>query len=338
MIRKCLECGSEDIPYDSYLGEFVCNSCGLVDDSYNQERIPEKQDFTKNQGNKKFFSSNYKKDKKELGYILDSKERPYLKELFALENNLNDILSDWESIKEELGNFFHYNCQEDLVKTRDKRVFIWSLLISLINNRKLTKDLPEYKLALSSLFKVDKLTFKKSERMIDKLLIPESKLVNEYLNSSTDNIEWTTHVVNFEKIDPKFKGIYKKDFYQLFSKESRLIPHEEAGGEEIKNLIRVWEDDVSKSSIDLTKTFIQAKLSIDGKIGKKEGLLCACSYLICKENGFKPFPIPEWSKFFEISKSCLDKRLKELKETQVPPSDKLPPFELKITKKNNNSK
>ena len=338
MTKKCSECGSEDIPYDSYLGEFVCNSCGLVDDSYNQERIPEKQDFTKNQGNKKFFSSNYKKDKKKLGYSLNPKEKPYLNELFALENKLKEIFPDWKIIKEELGNFFYYNYQKDLVKTRDKRVFIWAILISLINNKKLLDDLPEYQLALSTLFEIDNTSFKKAEKMIDKLLTPESKIVNNYLNSLTKNIEWTTHVINFEEIDPKFKIIYKKDFYKLFSRESMLVPHEEVGGEEIKKGIRVREDEISKSSIDLAKTFILSNIDTYGKIGKKEGLLCACSYLICKQSNLRPFSIPRWASFFEISKSCLDKRLKELKETQVPHSDKLHPFELKIIKNSNNSK
>ncbi len=338
MVEKCSECGSEDIYYDSSLGDFVCNSCGIVDDSYNQEMIPEKKEFIKNKETIKFFNSNLKRDKTKLGYSLDSKERLYLKELFALENKLKDILSDWNSIKDELGDFFHYNYQEDLVKTKDKRIFIWAILISLINNRKLTNDLSEYSLALSTLFEVDKSSFKKAERMIDKLLIPESKLVNDYLNSLNKEVEWTTHVINFEEIDPNFKIIYKKDFHKLFSKESSLVPHEEAGGEEIKNRINLWESEICNASIELAKIFIQANLINENKIGKKEGLLGACSYLVCKENNLNPFPIPQWAEFFQISKSCFDKRLRELKETQVPYSDKQIPFELKIIKKENDFK
>ena len=29
-IKKCPECGSINITYDSHLGEVICNDCGLV--------------------------------------------------------------------------------------------------------------------------------------------------------------------------------------------------------------------------------------------------------------------------------------------------------------------
>ncbi len=341
MKDKCDNCKSINLSYDSALGELICNDCGLVmEENLVQELESEKRSVFRNKKIKRNFSSGYQRDKKKENYYQDSKIKEFLTEIYALENLLKEITGEeWESIKKKTMDFLKYNYENNLPKTMEKKVLIWAILISVfeteiihLENQNKLSESRKYKIALNTLSDQNQDLYQKAEKMRDKLLPIMAEIVNNKLNLEK-GIEWGTYIINLSKIDPKSKNINKKGLHKLFSKESMLVPHEEAGGEIIEKRIKLWEDEVCNAAVTAARMFIQAHLIADKEIGKKEGLLCACAYLVCKQSNLKPLPLDMWAQFFDISARCLDGRIKDIKETSVPETLQQPPMETKIQDK-----
>lgn len=333
MEKRCEECGSVNLVYDEYLGEFICNDCGIVmEENISQEQEYKKRTRQPNQSIKWNFSSGLQRDKEKENYQQDPQVKEFLREIYQLEFLLKETIGScgWEIIKGKMMDFLKYNYDNGLPKTREKRVLIWAILISIfeteIINLEKQDKMPEsrkYKIALEKLSNKEKETYDKSQRMRDKILPLIAKIIE-------DKTKYETYVIDLSRVDPKSKNISKKGLHELFSKESMLIPHQEAGGEIIQNRINIWERDVHNAAVEVARIFIQTILTNEKKIGKKEGLLCACAYLVCKQNNFKPLFLEKWAEFFEISNRCLKDRVKEIRNTLVPCSIQQPPLELQI--------
>lgn len=341
MEKSCEECGSLNLSYDGHRGELICNNCGRVmEENLTIEQEYERREKQPNHNIKRNFSAGYQRDKRNEGYKEDPKIKEFLREIYVLENLLKEIIGgEWENMKKKTMDFLKYNYENNLPKTRETKVLIWAILISAIETEVIHLEnqgrLPEsrkYKIALKSLFNKEANLYKKAEKMRDKLLPIMAKIIDNQLNVGKE-ISWETYVIDLSRIDPKSRNIGKKGFHKLFSKESMLVEHSEAGWEEIKNEINLRERNIHNMAVEIAKMFIQANLIKERKIGKKEGLLCACAYLVCKQHNFKPLPLEEWAKFFEVSERCLDDRIRDIKNTPVPNTRQQSPMETQIKNK-----
>ena len=191
MKDKCDECGSINLAYDEFKGELICNDCGLViEENITQEQTYEKRAIQPNQKIRRYFNSGYKKDKKEKNYYLNSKVKEYIREIYALENLLKEIIGkEWESIREKTMDFLKYNYENNFPKTMEKRVLIWAILISIfeteiihLENQNKLSESRKYKIALNTLSDQNQNLYQKAEKMRNKLLPIMAEIVNNKLN------------------------------------------------------------------------------------------------------------------------------------------------------------
>lgn len=341
MKERCDECGSINLAYDGDKGELICTDCGIVmQENISQEQEYERRRKQPNHNIRWNFSSGYQKDKKIEGYKEDPQMKEFLAEIYILESLLKGILEEeWETLKKKTVDFLRYNYDNNLPKTREKRALIWAIIISVfeteiinLENQNRSLEAKKYRIALEKLSDNDNSLYNRANVMRDKLLPIIKEIVQNNLNLG-EGIEWETHIIDLFRVDPKSKNIYKRGLHRLFSKESTLIPHQEAGGEIIQNRINIWERDVHNAAVEVARIFMRTILTNEKKIGKKEGLLCACAYLVCKQNDFKPLPLKKWAEFFGVSNRCLKDRVKEIKDTFVLHLIQQPPMELQVQDK-----
>ena len=117
--------------------------------------------------------------------------------------------------------------------------------------------------------------------------------------------------MDFDIIDPYWKNIYKEGFHLLFEKEQYPLSSKIAGK---------WVDEVAEAGFRVAEIYVKANAQktaskgIKPELSKKEGLICASCYFVCKHNSHNPVEQSKWAKFFGISERTFDNRHKELKD------------------------
>jgi len=340
---KCPECGIDNSSYEDVRGETICNNCGLViegDELFFRGKIPETEkdskesydgddtkDFSKEE---KYFNSGYKKDKKKLNFSIPRKTKENLDEIRNIENIIADLLP--EEVKEEILNQLNefvklnYQPNESLPQTREKKAVIWSIILAKLSNfqmkcREINNEegMLKSSSALKKLEENDPETYERANKLFSESLKKQANLFSEKI------LEQVFVPINIDVVDPSWKENYKKGFSFLFAKEQYFFSSSQS--------LR-WEDAVLEAGIKIALSYLKDQINIQlqqgvktPKLGKREGLICACCYLVCKNNDFNPRTQDEWAKFFNISPSTLEKAIKDLNESQIIPTIKLDSLE-----------
>ncbi len=340
--RKCEECGEK--LKEEVNGEWICKNCGLISEENilitelnNQSFVPRKKEIKEPSRyvyTKKTFFGEKKKSKEEKEKLaierknskIPKRWKEYLIEVKKLENEIKDMLPEniANDMFQQLVSWLNLNYKN---RTKvDKNLIIWSFFHSLISNELLKlenskepKD-EEYKImysrAINKLESMDIKRFSKVGKLQTRGLKKLAVKLNE-INTKDFNF-----IIDFDVIDPMWKKIYNKDFYLMFSNEYSLLP---------EAMIRELENKVREAGIFMAKLYLKNKgakqrLEEDSKnqLGKEEGLLCCCCYLVCLKNDFHPQKQEFWYNFFSISGSQFDKIYKKIQEMRViiPPYDK----------------
>ena len=314
-MEKCIECGGELVSNSE--GTF-CKACGLEDEEGRFSFIKEYKKVIPDNRSKRFYNSGLSKHKKDLkNSKIDKKTQENLRKAKKIWDSIEDYLpeKDKKRILKDFVDFIKMLYKENLVKTREKNLIIYSVLISFLDNesKKLesskNKDyisrLRGYEKAKLILERLDRELYIKSQKFRSKQLSEDAKRINS-------NPENEHHLVmDFDITDPKWIGIRKKGLYKLFAEKQNLQP---------VNVIKEWEDSLIRAGFKLAETYLRlnaqelAAKGIIPKFGKKEGLICASCYFICEENNYRPLKKSEWSIFFNISKRTFDSRYRELKD------------------------
>jgi len=222
---------------------------------------------------------------------------------------------DNKRIFEEFRDFVFNLYERNIVKTRNKDLIIYSVLISFLDIE--SKDPERLKKGnckdkIKKLEKAKSILKNKNPKLYDKSQEFRSKeLARDAKRINSDNTEEYHLVMDWDIIDPTWKNIYKKGLHKLFDK--RQYPQS-------IETISEWENSLVKVAFDFAEKYLRLRAQEGASLGeipktKKEiGLICVSCYIMCKYNPeeYQPLQQSEWAKFFDIGKRTFHNRYDEV--------------------------
>jgi hypothetical protein len=298
MENRCSECGGRLVSQVN--GVFVCEKCGVEDDSFpidlSPAQIPLHKLKYRKIPKKRWSPDSYSRNVKQLNRLA----RRELPRAFA--ENIISLVKDTISL----------NYKNNVPKTRDKKAILWTIFISWI----------EYSIKF----------FEKSNQKDEREIILACKSILNKLNSENHNrflktqklIEQVKRLIflGIKEVDNSYRYVNVDGLFNLLYETAPSISDENRQ----KNVQEVSNAGMFTANLFL-KNEVNKQIANKSKrikaICKRNGLFGASCYLACQISGLEMKEQKDWADYFHISESSFDKLLKTLRGTIVVPSPEI---------------